>query len=280
MFNLLVMAGGWPLHQSSFSVSRILEYTEDSIRVLLRQPHGLDYTQLRNYPALFMPEQNTGDNLARVGRITNITGRTGGDVTIEYSYDPHILPISVDWLATRSVELQMHDWEFSRTHWAVKDVDLYEILIRAMNPNLNQATVFSLGDRSTIDPRQLSAMMPFHPSFSAVYEAIRRAGERVGMNVNRADDIWEHTHIIQDIASLISRSRIIIGDCTGKNPNVFYEIGIAHAIGREVILLAQHQDDVPFDLRHLRYIHYLNNGEGLQRLEQALYERVNTLLNN
>ena len=85
------------------------------------------------------------------------------------------------------------------------------------------------------------------------------------MTVNRADDIWLHTHIIQDIATLISRSRIIVADGTGNTANVFYEIGIAHAIGREVIVSAQSTNDIPFDLRHLRAISYLNNGEGWPR---------------
>lgn len=279
MFNLLVMYGGWPPHQSSFTGSRILEYTEDHIIAAHRNGAVIDFAKLRNYPALFMPEQNSGDNLARVGRIIDVTTRHGGDVTIEYSYDNSIAPMDVGWLGTISDELQMSDFEFSRTHWAVKDVDLYRLIIRTISPNMNQATVFQLGDRSAIDPRQMSAMMPFDLSFANVYSTIQAAGTAVGMTVNRADDIWLHTHIIQDIATLISRSRIIVADCTGKNANVFYEIGIAHAIGREVILITQSMNDIPFDLRHLRAITYLNNGEGLAGLQTAIQDRAMTLLN-
>jgi hypothetical protein len=144
---------------------------------------------------------------------------------------------------------------------------------------MNQATVFQLGDRTAIDPRQMSAMMPFDAGFANVYATIQAAGAAVGMTVNRADDIWVHTHIIQDIATLISRSRIIVADCTGKNANVFYEIGIAHASGREVILITQSMNDIPFDLRHLRAIPYLNNGEGLAALQTAIRDRATTLLN-
>ena len=60
----------------------------------------------------------------------------------------------------------------------------------------------------------------------------------------------------------------MIADCTGRNPNVFYEIGIAHTLGRDVILITQNEADVPFDLRHLRYVQYLNNGEGREVLAQ------------
>jgi hypothetical protein len=51
---------------------------------------------------------------------------------------------------------------------------------------------------------------------------------------------------------MMLRSRVVICDCTGRNPNVFYEIGIAHTLGREVILITQNPEDIPFDLRHLR----------------------------
>jgi hypothetical protein len=78
--------------------------------------------------------------------------------------------------------------------------------------------------------------------------------------------------------SLIDRSRVVICDCTGRNPNVFYEIGIAHTLGREVILITQNPEDIPFDLRHLRYVRYLNNAEGRQTLCTALEARLNTLL--
>lgn len=71
---------------------------------------------------------------------------------------------------------------------------------------------------------------------------------------------------------------MVVCDCTGRNPNVFYEVGIAHTLGREVILITQSHDDIPFDLRHLRYIAYLNNGEGLASLSKSLEARMETIL--
>ena len=92
--------------------------------------------------------------------------------------------------------------------------------------------------------------------------------------------MWENASIITDIVNLIDRSRVVICDCTGRNPNVFYEIGIAHTLGREVILITQADADIPFDLRHLRYVKYLNNAEGRAVLRAALEARLTTLLNN
>jgi hypothetical protein len=75
----------------------------------------------------------------------------------------------------------------------------------------------------------------------------------------------------------IDRSCVVICNCTGRNPNVFYEIGIAHTLGREVILITQIEGDIPFDLRHLRYVRYLNNGEGLNTLSARLQPRLSDL---
>lgn len=120
-------------------------------------------------------------------------------------------------------------------------------------------------------------MMPFSAGFDAVYAALRTAAEAVGKKCNRADDIWNHDAIIQDVVSLICKSSVVICDLTGKNANVFYEAGIAHSLGKDVILITQSAEDVPFDLHHLRYIQYLNNGEGLRRLTEKVTDRLTAL---
>jgi hypothetical protein len=66
----------------------------------------------------------------------------------------------------------------------------------------------------------------------------------------------------------------VIADCSGKNANVFYEAGIAHAIGKDVILIAQRIDDVPFDLRHLSILTYHPNDQGLRDLAASLRDRI------
>ena len=127
-------------------------------------------------------------------------------------------------------------------------------------------------------PTLASAMMPFSDGFNAVYDTIRQASEGVGLRCRRADDIWENAAIIQDVVALIDRSRMVVCDCSGRNPNVFYEVGIAHTLGREVILITQNDDDIPFDLRHIRYIRYLNNAEGRAELLSSLQNRMQTVL--
>jgi hypothetical protein len=85
-------------------------------------------------------------------------------------------------------------------------------------------------------------------------------------------------HIIDDVISLIWKARIVILDRSTKNPNVFYETGIAHSLGRDVIQIAQSIDDVPFDLRSLRTVTYLANTEGLAALKDQVTTRLGNLL--
>ena len=168
-------------------------------------------------------------------------------------------------------------FEFTRTHWAVKDFDLYKSLLVNSKPVRLSPKVFSLPQYETIIPTLVSAMMPFEMNFNAVYEALKEASKLSGLHCRRADDIWENPEVIQDVVSLIDKSRIVIADCTNRNPNVFYEIGIAHTLGREVILITQNEYYVPFDLRHLRYIKYLNNQEGLAKLSELLQARLEAI---
>ena len=126
----------------------------------------------------------------------------------------------------------------------------------------------------------VSVMMPFSSDFNPVYSTLQSIVNQEGFECKRADDFWEDCVILQDIVTLIARARFIIYDLSGRNANVFYELGIAHTLGKEVILIAQSLDDVPFDIQHLRCIRYLNNKEGLTKLSHDVSSRIRSLLDN
>lgn len=128
-----------------------------------------------------------------------------------------------------------------------------------------------------LDASLVAVMMPFDPGLKPVFEAIKSAAVERKLKCQRVDDIWVDSTVIQDIFSLIFQSYIVVCDFTGRNPNVFYECGIAHTLGKHVIPIAQHETDIPFDLRHHRYLRYLNNSEGLELLRKGLSERLATL---
>jgi len=243
----------------------------------LQPSGGLDLDSLTALPTLFAQETSgEGHQVARVGRIMRAR-RRDREISLDYSYETSIPPISNRVLQEIADQLDIRDAEFARTHWAVKDVDLYRALLINSQPRRPQPRVFRLEDHDNIEPTLVSLMMPFHPTFDAVYAVLKQTAEAVGLRCRRADDIWENPAVIQDVVSLIDRSKVVICDCTGRNPNVFYEIGIAHTLGREVILITQHEADIPFDLRHLRYVRYLNNGEALSALGSRLQSRLSDI---
>ena len=125
------------------------------------------------------------------------------------------------------------------------------------------------------DYPKVFVVMPFKQDLRAVFDDhIKVAVERAGLTCARADDLFGAESIIREIWSFIRHARVVIADCTGRNPNVFYEIGIAHTIGLPVILITQNLDDVPFDLRHERVIVYAYTPPGVKALEHALGEAL------
>lgn len=123
----------------------------------------------------------------------------------------------------------------------------------------------------------VAVMSPFSPPFEAVFTTIEDASISTGFRCLRAKDIWQHSSVIQDVFSLIFKAHIVVCDFTGKNPNVFYEAGIAHTLGKHVVPITQSAQDIPFDLQHHRYLAYLNNSEGLAELGRGLRSRFNVL---
>jgi hypothetical protein len=193
--------------------------------------------------------------------------------------DVAVPPLRNELIFANQQRLDMRNaFEFSRNHWAVKDINLYRFLFQNVRPGRQRPTVFRLSEHEAIEQDLVSAMMPFDAGFNDVHQSIRAAAAATQMRCQRADDIWENHEVIQDVVSLIDRSKVVICDCTNRNPNVFYEAGIAHTLGREVILITQSENDIPFDLRHLRYIRYLNNAEGRLLLTQALTARINQIV--
>jgi len=279
MFNLLVKYSGWAESRDSIPIGRILEYTDQALVDRFR-PNGLiDYDALMRIPAVFMQESggSRADQVVRIGSLFRATP-TGQEVTLEYVVDPSIPSFINEDFEALGTDLGIDTWEFSRTHWAVKDADLFRSLIRQMAPRRVQPRVFTISDPERIEPLLVSVMMPFHPGFDEVYRALRETVESAGLKCRRADDIWENPAVMQDVVSLIDRSRVVICDCSNRNANVFYEIGIAHTLGREAILITQAETDIPFDLRHLRYVSYLNNGEGREELKRRVATRLANLV--
>lgn len=106
------------------------------------------------------------------------------------------------------------------------------------------------------DRKMCFVLMPFRKEFEESYQVIKAAVEGGGYTVRRADEIHETRSIMQIICEQIGRADLLVADLTDRNPNVFYELGYAHALGKNTILVTRRADDVPFDLRHRQYVLY------------------------
>lgn len=99
--------------------------------------------------------------------------------------------------------------------------------------------------------------MPFGQYFNDYYiSAIKPAIAESHLSPVRADEVYGAGAIIEDIYNEIKGSTVLVADVTGKNPNVSYELGMAHALNKPVVIITQSTEDVPFDYKHLRHIRY------------------------
>jgi hypothetical protein len=126
---------------------------------------------------------------------------------------------------------------------------------------------------------QVFVAMPFLKEIDPIYrdhitEVVKN---KLTKTLGRADDFYSIHEIMKDVWSAIYYSEVVIADCTGRNPNVFYEIGIAHTLGKKTVLIAQQMDDIPFDVRHIRNIIYEYTPRGVRQFEKTLEETLRVL---
>ena len=120
---------------------------------------------------------------------------------------------------------------------------------------------------------QAFVLMPFDEELDWAYDRlISPAFEDGGYVVVRADDIDSQQNILKDIVTAIVESDLIVADLTGANPNVYYELGLAHALGKQVILLSQDVSAAPFDLRSYRIVEYGDRFDRFERARERLTE--------
>lgn len=110
--------------------------------------------------------------------------------------------------------------------------------------------------RVVIKPRSVFVLTPFHPDFDKFFSAISEFGRETNYSVSRGDERVETSDIFPQILQGIVSSRFIIANITGRNPNVFYELGVAQALDKEVILVAESDAEIPFDIQSKRIMFY------------------------
>jgi hypothetical protein len=117
-------------------------------------------------------------------------------------------------------------------------------------------------------------MMPFGQWFDRYYQDIYApAIKEAGFEPVRADELFHTGSVVEQIWEQIEKAKLLLADLTGRNANVFYELGLSHAAHKPVVFTAASVDDVPFDLRHLRVIIYdVREPQWSERLQKSIAE--------
>jgi hypothetical protein len=164
----------------------------------------------------------------------------------------------------------------------IKVSENWDIIASTLNISLRDIAAMRRYETIIADPKygrpsdaypgsDIFVLMPFRPEMTPIYEVhIKRVAKKLGLSIKRADDAFTAHDVMLDVWNDICAARAIVADCTEKNPNVFYEIGLAHVVGKPVLLITQSGDDVPFDLRHVRYMEYAYTPPGMKQLEVHL----------
>jgi hypothetical protein len=125
-------------------------------------------------------------------------------------------------------------------------------------------------------------IMPFASQYDPVYrQIIRPLVERLKLRCVRGDEFASaRGSVIEEVWAALNGCQLVIADLSGSNTNVLYELGIAHTLNKSAILITQSDrpEDVPFDVRHLRYIQYRSDETGLDRLTVDLESAIRWLM--
>jgi len=122
----------------------------------------------------------------------------------------------------------------------------------------------------SVQPRSSLVVMPLEAYWSdSMWMHLQQTLRAVGWESGRAGALYSQ-NILEDTWQAINQVELVIGDVTYKHPDVFYKIGIAHTLGKRVILITQHARDIPPDFMQYSHIVYDNNIHGLQRLSERL----------
>jgi len=246
---------------SRFKYERLFEYTESGVEARYE-----NIASLAELPALVVaetPPNSKSLTPAFLSRIGDVKERDGW---VYFNYR-HLSDRTTSREVFDSDLFGFYKSERSRTHWDVKEGDLISKFFKLTESRaIYDKPKFFNVDWPLPELDHIAVMMPFSSDFTSVYKVIKKACRELGYEAVRVDEIFGPSKITDDVFSTIVQGRLTVCDLTGRNPNVLYEAGLAHARGRDVIFLTQKEEDVPFDLQQIRHIPYLKNKEGMGKL--------------
>lgn len=112
-----------------------------------------------------------------------------------------------------------------------------------------------------IDESLVFVLTPFHEKFHNDFLVIKKTCEEAGFICKRGDEDYFSSDIFAHVLKMIVKANIIIANINGRNPNVLYELGIAQALNKRVILIAENPKNLPIDIQSKKFIFYNTHAE-------------------
>lgn len=279
MYNLIISASG---EIEDIGLNRMLEFTDPKIQEQFKTTEGaIDFAKLEKLPTLLVKEfDSESDAPVYVGYLD-----PNNPNEILQSDQFPTFPARLLYQFRPRFGINSDSWEHSRTHWAVKNIDLFSTVREVLKVmQVNQKPTYSTGSDDTLitssdklDNDSIAIMMPF-TGYDDTLAVIRRVCSNAGFHAKRVDDDYGPASIPDEIHKLIRNSAYVIADMSGLNANVCYEVGYAAALNKPTILITSTPSGkTPFDIAHMRRLEYLKNGEGLKELEENLIKAVDSL---
>ena len=156
----------------------------------------------------------------------------------------------------------------------------YHLILSSQNRQSEQSGVISISKflngfgidytDISIENNLVFVLTPFHEDFVRTYDIIRETCNKIKLTSMRGDEEFVPKDVLQHIIRCMVKARVIVANLNGRNPNVFYELGIAHALNKPTILLAHKETQVPFDLQNQYLVLYKDEDELEKRLTEVL----------
>ena len=131
---------------------------------------------------------------------------------------------------------------------------------------------FGITEDIPIDPKLVFMIMPFNNDATKVYLGCKEPIESMGLMLKKSDDEYVIDDLLRHIIKLILSSEYIIANLDGKNPNVFYELGIAHSLGKKTILISSFPpSEIPFNVSNRNIIFYKDIDDLANKLKNVFH---------
>ncbi|WP_420553278.1 hypothetical protein [Tenacibaculum aiptasiae] len=126
-----------------------------------------------------------------------------------------------------------------------------------------------------IDEKLIFILTPFHDKYYEDYKVIRDTCTQNGYRCFRGDENYFKSDIFPEMLRLIVKSKLIIANINGRNPNVLYELGIAQALDKSILLISKNPENLPIDIKSKRFLIYTSYSDLQEKIRQEIFKMNN-----